>query len=184
MASTTRLKQVRVYGEATKLAAIKTHLFSELIFPILPPIEWIELESLGPSFSLGETRVTWFPLEHPGGSVGYRLDLDGRSLAYVTDTCAQSDAAYVSLIQQVDLLVHECNFADRDHSFAKKTGHSWVSQVLHVARLAQVKHLLLTHFNPFDQRQDPVELEAVLASLPETLPFEVTIASDESVIDF
>jgi ribonuclease Z len=112
------------------------------------------------------------------------LDFVDRSLAYVTDTCADSEEAYVSLIQHVDLLVHECNFADRDHAFAKQTGHSWVSQVLHIARAAQVKRLMLTHFNPYDQRQDPIELAQVLASLPQALPFEVTIATDESVIDF
>ena len=56
--------------------------------------------------------LTHFPLRHPGGSVGYRIDWPDRSLAYVTDTVAAADADYVEKIRGVDLLIHECNFGD------------------------------------------------------------------------
>ena len=98
-----RLK-VRVRGEADKLAAIREHLFAEAIFPVLPPLEFVPLEAPRPpggspsplpdaAVTLCDGgRVTWFPLVHHGGSVGYRLDWPDRSMAYVTDTTASPDA--------------------------------------------------------------------------------------------
>src|SRR5437762_9804734 len=109
------LERITVHGKAEKLAAVREHLLNEKIFPAALPCQWQPLPD-GP-ISLGGVRVTHFPIVHPGGAVGYRLDWPGypragASLAYVTDTTASPDADYVSQIRGVDLLVHECNFRD------------------------------------------------------------------------
>jgi ribonuclease BN (tRNA processing enzyme) len=93
-------------------------------------------------------EVVCFPLEHPGGSLGFRLTANGKSLAYVTDTTAAVDAAYVEAIRDVDLLIHECNFPNGQRELAQKTGHSCLDDVAQVARKAEVKRLVLTHFDP------------------------------------
>ncbi len=114
------LKRVRVWGEAEKLEAVRTHLFHELLFPVLP--EWLEFQPLPKStFSLAGARVRYQPLTHPGCSVGYRLDWPKSSLAYITDTVADATAEYISLIRGVDLLIHECNFTREEKQFAQTT---------------------------------------------------------------
>src|SRR3954471_19173257 len=60
-----------VHGEGAKLAAVWEHLFAAAIFPVPPKFGFAELA--GAVDVGGGGRVTWFPLEHPGGSVGYRL---------------------------------------------------------------------------------------------------------------
>ena len=60
--------------------------------------------------------LKYFPLAHPGGAIGYRLDWPDRSLAYVTDTTATADAPYADAIRGVDILLHEAYFVD---DFAK-----------------------------------------------------------------
>ena len=180
----TRLKKVRVYGQAKKLDAIRTHLFDKLIFPVDPPIEWIELEQCEEVIRLGDARVRWFEMEHPGGCVGYRIDFPDRSMAYVTDTCASEKSAYCQVIQDVDLLIHECNFADKDHEFATTTGHSWTSMVMKIAKHARVGHLVLTHFSPYDLTLDPIGLQQYIIDNPTSKPMKVTLATDELVVDF
>jgi ribonuclease BN (tRNA processing enzyme) len=173
------VKRVRVWGEGDKLRAIREHLFHQLLFPILP--EWIEFHPLPQGkFPLGRCSVSYQHLEHPGGSVGYRLDFQGHSLAYITDTVASLDAAYLPLIRGVDLLIHECNFVDALWEFAKQTGHSWTSAVATVARQAQVRRLALTHVNPLSSDEDLVEqLRMARAIFPETI-----LAHDGLAIEF
>lgn len=68
-----------------------------------------------------------------------------RSYAYCSDT-AYSEKI-IPIIEGVDLLYHEATFADSDKSRAKDTGHSTARQAAQIARLANVKKLMLGHFS-------------------------------------
>jgi ribonuclease BN (tRNA processing enzyme) len=158
------VSRVTVHGEAEKLAAIEDHLLSPLIFPVKLPCEYAPLT--GPVTLAGGGRLTHFPLAHRGGSVGYRLDWPGRSMAYVTDTTANEQAAYVESIRGVDLLVHECYFGDGQAALAETTGHSTTSRVAAVARSARVGRLILVHMNPMDESDDPIGIAKARAIFP------------------
>jgi ribonuclease Z len=171
------LKQTRVHGDAACLQAIQEHLFARPLFPVLPPLTFHPFE--GPMSIGGGGELRYFPLEHPGGSLGFRLDWPDRSLAYVTDTTARDDAPYIEHIRGVDLLIHECNFTDDYQELAIKTGHSWLSPVLAVGRAAAAKRMLLVHVNPLADDVDPVGLDLVAdPGLP------VSVAYDLQQIEF
>jgi len=161
------LDRIVVRSGAKYLAALDEHLFSAPLFPKKPPMDFIPLGDPEEALS-GEGRMTHFPLEHPGGSIGFRLDWPGHSMAYVTDTTADVDADYVERIRGVDLLVHECYFADAQADWARRTGHSWTTSVAQVARRAAVGRLILTHLNPLSSDHDPVGLDVARAIFPET----------------
>ena len=144
----TELKSVRVIGEPEKLDAIRQHLYSPLIFPVQPEFEFIPLPSAVGSMHLGDCRVRYFPLEHPGGSIGYIIEHRGKRLAYITDTVARPDADYVAELTDIDLLLHECYFSDALADFAVTTGHSWLSGVEEIVRLRKPKRTALIHINP------------------------------------
>jgi ribonuclease Z len=171
------LERITVHGEADKLAAVREHLLSDKIFPAPLPCQWEPLPG-GPILA-GGGRVTHFPLEHPGGAVGYRLDWPGRSLAYVTDTTASPDADYVQQIRGVDLLVHECNFRDGQEQWATKTGHSSTTSVATVAAAACVKRLILVHLDPLDESDDPVDIAAARRVFPAS-----ELGQDGMALDF
>jgi ribonuclease Z len=161
------LNRITLHGPPDKLAAIDEHLFSELLFPVRLPVEFRPLEE---SFALADGgRLTHFQLIHQGGSIGYRLDWPGRSMAYVTDTTAGADAAYVAKIHGVDLLVHECYFPDAQAQWARKTGHSHTTPVAQVAQRAGVKRLVLVHLNPLSTADDPIGLDVARAIFPNTI---------------
>ena len=156
-----------VRGEPEKLEAIQQHLFSPLLFPAMPPLTFEPLRD--ESTSMGDNiNIRYFPLSHPGGSVGYRVDAHGKSLAYVTDTVASIEADYLQHIHDVDLLIHECYFPDGYEELATKTGHSCTSHVAEVARRVNAKQLLLTHFNPLDVTDDPIDLNKARSIFPNT----------------
>lgn len=172
-----RAIQVRVHAEREKLAVIDRHLFALEMFPAKPPLRYVPLA--GPVELADGGRLTWFPVDHPGGAVGYRVDWPDRSLAYVTDTTAEAGAAYVDRIRGVDLLIHECNFADGNEEFARKTGHSCTTPVAQVAAAAQVQRLVLVHVDPRDPGDDPVGLAAARRIFPAT-----ELGSDRQAIEF
>jgi ribonuclease BN (tRNA processing enzyme) len=141
------LDRTVVHGEATKLAAVREHLFAEPIFPVRPPFQF-EAFGDGACDLAGGGRLTHFPLQHPGGSLGFRLDWPGQSIAYITDTTAAEHAEYVSKIRGVDLLLHEAYFASDADNLPVMTGHSSIVTVAKVAAAANVKRLLLVHIDP------------------------------------
>ncbi|MBD3675349.1 MAG: MBL fold metallo-hydrolase [Planctomycetaceae bacterium] len=169
------VKSAQVYGDDKTLNAVREHLFSDEIFPILPDYQFVTIpESLPVG---GEGLLTHISQPHPGGSLGFRVDWPGRSLAYLTDT--HCDGSAVEFVREVDVLIHECNFPDGYEEFAQKTGHSTPSPVVKMAREAGVGRLILTHLDPTLEGDDPFYLSAMRDIFPQT-----DVATDLLELDF
>ncbi len=165
----TKLTTVRVHAEAPKLHAIEEHLFSEHLFPKRPPYEAVPLQPTGEVVLSGGGRLTCFPLKHPGGALGFRLDWPGHSMAYVTDTWGDAGAEYLQSIEGVDLLVHECFFGDDRADWAQTTGHTHTTPVAQIAQRVGAKQLVLIHLNPLSNADDPIGLDTARAIFPATV---------------
>lgn len=151
------LQRVRVFGTESTLQAVRAHLLARELFPVEPQFEWHALE--GTITLPNDGRLTWISLEHPGGSVGFRLDWPGKSLAYITDTTAPG--SYADFVSGVDVLIHECYFPDELDEWAEKTGHSSSSNVAMLAKSANVKRLYLVHVDPQRPDDDPLGLDRI-----------------------
>jgi len=117
------------------------------------------------------------PLSHPGGALGYRFDIAGRSIAYITDTTLEAASAYLKVIQNVDVLIHEAFYPGGYEEMAQRTGHVTIRQAAQVAQSAGAKRLIIVHVNPvIDFNQD--QREGIAATFP-----EVIIASDNLVVE-
>lgn len=167
------LEAIRVHAQEAKLQAIEEHLFSELLFPVRPPLTMCPLPPAELPLPQGGT-ARWFPLEHPGGAVGYRLRWPQGELAYVTDTTATPEAPYLEAIRGVELLIHECYFPDHQAELARRTGHSHTSAVARLAAEAEVGQLVLVHMDPGSEAEDPIDLDRACRIFPAT-----TLAHDE-----
>ena len=152
-----------LHGRKQDLEAVTKGLFDSPFFPL--PFQHVgpgkveyRTQEIKSSFTVEGVRVLTTALDHPGGSVGYRFEFEGRSLAYVTDTrCSEK---YLDLIRQADTLIHECNFPDAYLDLAERSGHSTISRVLALAKKAKVRRLYLTHINPLLDPSDPTGLMA------------------------
>jgi ribonuclease BN (tRNA processing enzyme) len=161
---TGQVDRVRVHSAPEYLAAVQKHLFSEQVFPILPGYEYVPL---GDQTAIkGSGILTYRRLNHPGGSLGFRIDWPGKSLAYITDTVA--DGSYIDFVRGVDLLIHECNFTDRSVPLATESGHSYASAVGQAAKAAGAKRLVLVHIDPQHPEDDPIGIETIRSIFPAT----------------
>lgn len=171
------LRQTTVHGDAAKLAAVREHLFADAIFPVAPTFRFEPLADACPL--PGGGSLTHFPLKHPGGSLGFRLDWLGHSLAYVTDTTAAADADYIDKIRGVDLLVHEAYFAEDAENLPAITGHSCLKPVAEVAAAAGVGRLVLVHIDPQIDADTAFDLAA-----PRRIFSNTEIGMDQAVLSF
>lgn len=160
-----------VYARPETLQAVRDHLFAPAVFPKEPDFDYIPLapQVLVPDGG----RLSHIVLtQHPGGSVGYRIDWDAgpgqaaRSIAYITDT--QADGSYTEFIRGVDLLIHECFFPDQSDELAATTGHSNTTAVARTARDADVGRLVLVHVDPRRTGDDPIGIDRARAVFPKT----------------
>ena len=171
-----QLKGVRVHGQPKHLAAVQEHLLARPLFPVDVP--GMQFSSLDPSVELRDgSKLTHCPLEHPGGSTGYRIDWPDRSLGFITDTTAPGE--YIELIRGVDVLVHECYFGDDQSDWSETTGHSNTTPVATLAKEAGVGRLILVHTNPQTTSNDPIGIETA-----RTIFANTEIAEDMQEFEF
>ncbi len=152
------LSYTTVHSDSAKLAAVREHLFAEAIFPVPPSFKFEPFR--GPCPLPDGGTLTHFHLSHPGGSLGFRLEWPGRSLAYITDTTATAGAAYIEQIRGVDLLVHESYFASDADNLPTRTGHSSLANVAAVAAAASAGRLVLVHIDPQIPSDDAFDMTA------------------------
>ena len=102
---------------------------------------------VGASFNLGNFTVSTMNGNHPGNSILYRLDSDGKSLIYALD--CEADEEIVAKIENFsygsDLIVWDAYFTDED--FVDGWGHSTWKQGIKAGHNAAIKRVLMTHYN-------------------------------------
>jgi ribonuclease Z len=151
-------KHVSIYATRSVLDGVEQRLGA-----------WDEMKTLPEKQPLPENGVlTHFPLEHGVPCFGLRLDWEGHSMAYVTDTIAGADAPYIDHLRGVDLLLHDAYVPDMWSDFARLTGHSHTSGAAQVAAQAGVKRLVLIHHNTLGLRTDASELAGAQAIFANT----------------
>ncbi len=181
------IDEIRIWGEQEKLDAIRTHLFHELIFPAKINAKWIAIDGMS-SWEIVGVLTSFRTQEHPGGSVAYALEWQShapkqsirRKLVYATDNAGDTSSEMAQFGQGADLLIHECYFRNTEAKWASQTGHCFTDRVAQVAQNLRPKKLLITHINPLETSDDPIEIERIR----EQTECEVILASDEMTVDF
>jgi phosphoribosyl 1,2-cyclic phosphodiesterase len=113
----------------------------------------------GQVFNVGEATVRVARLNHPGGVLAFRIEHDGRSMVYATDTehYACIDPVLQRLAEGADVLVYDAQYTPEEYAgVAGRSkvgwGHSTYVAGVEVARAAGVGSLVLFHHDP--QRSD------------------------------
>ncbi len=119
----------------------------------------------------GDIHVMSRVIPHVGRTVGYRIDWNGVSIAYISDHQQPCDGSLVAsegaleLCRGVDVLIHDAQYTPEE--FARKCdwGHCTVDFAVWLAAEAGVERLALFHHDPAhdDDMMDRIVSEAVVA---------------------
>jgi len=116
-------------------------------------------------FEVGSAKVKVRPVPHVGPTVGYRVDWEGVSVAYVSDhqaplsldTVAES---VLELCDGVDLLIHDAQYTPAEFAAKSHWGHCTVDYAVLVAKEAGARRLAMFHHDPSHSDSVVDELEA------------------------
>jgi phosphoribosyl 1,2-cyclic phosphodiesterase len=115
--------------------------------------------------------VSYSKQPHPGGSLAYKFEHEGKSVVYATDSeldlfltqgkedgddsvVKDPDALrvfstdYVDFIRGADLLIHDAQYTDEEYVTRVGWGHPRYTTVVDLAVQAEVKRLALYHHDP------------------------------------
>jgi phosphoribosyl 1,2-cyclic phosphodiesterase len=166
----------------THLRAVFASQTDSPYFPV--PFDRVQAEMAfrelveGAHFEIGPVRVSCTRLNHPWIAIAYRLECDGRSIAYVTDTApfkdilieqefirqpprpgdplTPEDAAklkamrdgVVRLCEGADLVIYDTQFTPEEYRVRPHWGHSCPEDAIEIARAAGAKGVVLFHHAP------------------------------------
>jgi phosphoribosyl 1,2-cyclic phosphodiesterase len=105
----------------------------------------------GRTFRAGPFLVDGFPLRHPQGATGYRLELDGKVLVHASDHehgDAEIDEGVVRAAKNADVLVMDAQYTPEEYEIKAGWGHSSIVHATGAAQAANVEKLLLFHHDP------------------------------------
>ena len=107
----------------------------------------------GDDLAIGDAKIHARVIPHPGTTLGYRIEADGRSIAYLPDHQQPANGGSIpdgvlQLCDGVDLLVHDAQYTDFEMSHKPNWGHSTVDFAVRLALEARVGHLVLFHHDP------------------------------------
>jgi phosphoribosyl 1,2-cyclic phosphodiesterase len=169
------------------IGGITRHEFFPMPLEAVPAVFEFHQVEPGIEFDINGFRVAPIALNHPFGSVGYRIDGDGSSWAYVSDTAPFTDVlhkqhflsgpellsdddkmalgamrdALVRRLVGVDTVVYDTHFLPDEYAKFPHYGHSTPDQALEICLEAQVRTLVLYHHAPThgDDQMDRIAAE-------------------------
>jgi len=114
-------------------------------------------------FAVGPIRVTPFPLNHPQGASGYRLDCAGHAIVHACDHepgVQAVDDGIVRMAEGADVLICDAQYTPEEYPRRRGWGHGTWPDAVRMARRAGVRQLVLTHHDP---DHDDAFLDGILA---------------------
>jgi CheY-like chemotaxis protein/ribonuclease BN (tRNA processing enzyme) len=165
----------------------------------------VELVELGEGeFSIGSVRVSTRFMNHTAPTLGYRVESGGAALVYATDHEAHEgatwraghldggydeadllhsgDQRHAAFLRDADVVIHDAQYHAADYPARAGWGHSTIEYAVDIARVADVKRLVLFHHDP--ARDDAGVDALVRAARIRAGALDVTAASegDELVV--
>ena len=161
--------KLTIYGSPRKERSFASILKEQMDYEYFPvsmsafsaDIEIMEI--IDKSINLGPLQVDWQEqVYHPGGSVRYRVSLNGKKVVYATDVelngifGAQGENEtdttlaneYIEFIRDADLLIADAQYTDDEYPEKIGWGHSSVPVLLDIAFKSNVKQLAIFHHDP------------------------------------
>jgi phosphoribosyl 1,2-cyclic phosphodiesterase len=172
------------FHAAGRLGPIHERLHGQMKAPYFPVdfesvaarVRFVELDE-GSVHRVGSLRVIPFPMHHPQGAVGYRIEAPQGVIVYASDL-EPGDSKLDRVVREASegarTLVYDAQFTPEEYLAHQGWGHSHWGEAVAVARDARVQQLVLFHHDPFHDDRALDRIEADTQSL-----FENSLAARE-----
>ena len=143
-------------------ATIEQRLNDQMLHPNFPvPLQimgsQLQFEDLtiGESVEIGDVKIENKLLNHPGEAVGYRVNWQGYSAAYITDTehfPDRLDENVLLLARDANVIIYDATYTDEEYHSEKTSkvgwGHSTWQEAVKLAKAANAEKLVIFHHEP------------------------------------
>ncbi len=92
-----------------------------------------------------------FPLHHPQGATGFRIEVGGKVVTHASDLehgDAKFDRTLREYAQNADVLIYDAQYTPEEYESKRGWGHSTWLEATRVARDCKVEQLILFHHDP------------------------------------
>ncbi len=182
---------LEVHGPRQKEGTCLDDVVHSVVQPPFFPIEMKEFrgevtfrDTGDEDFAVGTAKVRARFIPHSGPTLGYRIEAEGRVLAYLSDHQAPLDRLQVSdgvleLCDGADLVVHDAQYSNEEFLDHADWGHSTPAYAVRVAARAGAKRLVLFHHDPSHTDRALERLLAEARRLPDAKALEDVWAAHE-----
>lgn len=116
-------------------------------------LEFVHLDDEQEGIRIGDTTITWYGMDHPGGCVAYRIEDAGKVFIYATDTELNRENFVKNdtnsrFFSGADAVVMDSQYTMNEALQKEGWGHSSFSMTVDFALNWGFKKLLLFHHEP------------------------------------
>lgn len=175
-----------IFHASGRLGSIQQHLRGQMNAPYFPVkfediparLRFVEMDTQ--SVVVGDLRVSGFPMNHPQGACGFRIESPAGVVVYASDVepgHAELDRVVREAAASADTLVYDTQFTPEEYLTHRGWGHSHWREAAAVARDAQVKELILFHHDPSHNDDMVTQMQNQTRAL-----FENTTSAKEGMV--
>ena len=122
-------------------------------------IEFVELNDRKSSFCLGNTKISWRKMKHPGGSYAYSFENSRNKMIFATDAeiCPldfKRNLENEGFFENADLLILDSQYDEEDAIKKYNWGHTSSTMAVDFALAWNVRKLVLFHHEPLYKDQE------------------------------
>ncbi len=153
--------ELDVYAPVQDDGRSVAQVFDDTICPPMFPVTvhdfpgTVRFHDIGDAdFMLGAVAVRSRLVPHLGPTLGYRVEWNGRSVAYLSDHQQPHDGSFAvsdgarELVEGVDLLIHDSQYTAHEFAMKSNWGHCTVDYAIWLAKHCGVRSLALFHHDP------------------------------------
>lgn len=117
------------------------------------------------AIEISGVRITWEFAQHPGATVGYKIQVGSHKLAWVPDNeflqgyvgpptlgrdhpLVLTYERMIKFLSDVDVVIHEAQYTPAEYPAKIGWGHSSLSNACQLMKLARVPRWIVTHHDP------------------------------------
>jgi phosphoribosyl 1,2-cyclic phosphodiesterase len=161
---------LHIWGPASPLKSLEDRIATYLSPPLFPvhlsdiPSQPVFHDVPEEDWQIGPVTIGTQLISHPGPTVGYRLEENGRTLAYMPDhePALGVDLESVSpewisgygVAQGVNLLFHDSQYTSQEYLNRVGWGHSSTEHMIMFALISKVEQLVMFHHDPLHTDSD------------------------------